>query len=159
MEDATALFRRYKDQVYRLALSFTGSPADAEDVTQTVFLTYLETHPELEEGREKAWLLQVAANESRSLWRRLKRRVTVPLEEAQAVAALPPQAGTVLEAVAKLKSTYRVVLYLFYYEGYSTQEIAQMLRVNQSAVTTRLHRARKQLKKQLEQEGTHETGI
>ena len=43
MDDVIALFHRYKDPVYRLALSFTGSPADAEDVTQTVFLKYLET--------------------------------------------------------------------------------------------------------------------
>lgn len=41
MDDVIALFHRYKDPVYRLALSFTGSAADAEDVTQTVFLKYL----------------------------------------------------------------------------------------------------------------------
>ena len=72
MDDVIALFRQYKDPVYRLALSFTGSPADAEDVTQTVFLKYLETQPELEEGKERAWLLQVTANQCRDLWRRLK---------------------------------------------------------------------------------------
>ena len=74
MDDVIALFHRYKDPVYRLALSFTGSPADAEDVTQTVFLKYLETQPELEEGKERAWLLQVTANQCRDLWRRLRRR-------------------------------------------------------------------------------------
>ena len=91
MDDVIALFHRYKDPVYRLALSFTGSPADAEDVTQTVFLKYLETQPELEEGKERAWLLQVTANQCRDLWRRLRRRATVPLDEAQAVAVLPPR--------------------------------------------------------------------
>lgn len=91
MDDVIALFHRYKDPVYRLALSFTGSAADAEDVTQTVFLKYLETQPELEVGKEKAWLLQVPANQCRDLWRRLRRRATVPLDEAQAVAVLPPR--------------------------------------------------------------------
>lgn len=147
MDDVIALFHRYKDPVYRLALSFTGSAADAEDVTQTVFLKYLETQPELEVGKEKAWLLQVTANQCRDLWRRLRRRATVPLDEAQAV------------AVRKLKPTDRAVIYLFYYEGYSTGEIAGMLRVSQSTVTSRLHRARKKLKEQLEQEGYHETGV
>ena len=159
MDDVIALFRQYKDPVYRLALSFTGSPSDAEDVTQTVFLKYLETQPELEEGKEKAWLLQVTANESRTLWRRLKRRATVPLEEARAVAVLPPKVETVWETVKTLKSIDRGTLYLFYYEGYSTREIAQMLRVSQSSVTSRLSRARKKLKEQLEQEGYHETGV
>ena len=145
MDDVIALFHRYKDPVYRLALSFTGSAADAEDVTQTVFIKYLETQPELEVGKEKAWLLQVTANQCRDLWRRLRRRATVPLDEAQ--------------AVRKLKPTDRAVIYLFYYEGYSTGEIAGMLRVSQSTVTSRLHRARKKLKEQLEQEGYHETGV
>ena len=127
MDDVIALFHRYKDPVYRLALSFTGSPADAEDVTQTVFLKYLETQPELEEGKERAWLLQVTANQCRDLWRRLRRRATVPLEEARAVAVLPPKVETVWETVKTLKPMDRGALYLFYYEGYSTGEIAQML--------------------------------
>lgn len=159
MEDVTALFHRYKDPVYRLALSFTGSPADAEDVTQTVFLKYLETQPELEAGKEKAWLLQVTANQCRDLWRWLKRRAAVPLEEAQAMAVLPPRVEAVAQAVRKLKPTDRAAVYLFYYEGYSTGEIAGMLRTNQSAVTSRLCRARKKLRILLEQEGYHETGI
>ena len=99
MDDVIALFHRYKDPVYRLALSFTGSAADAEDVTQTVFLKYLETQPELEVGKEKAWLLQVTANQCRDLWRRLRRRATVPLDEAQAVAVLPPRVEAVAQAV------------------------------------------------------------
>lgn len=53
----------------------------------------------------------------------------------------------------------RAVLYLFYYEGFSTEEIGQMLHTSQSAVTTRLHRARKNLKATLEQEGYYETGL
>ena len=159
MDDVIALFHRYKDPVYRLALSFTGSPADAEDVTQTVFLKYLEKRPELEAGKEKAWLLQVTANQCRDLWRRLRRRATVPLEEARAVAVLPPQVEAVAQAMEKLKPLDRAAVYLFYYEGYSTGEIAGMLRMNQSAITSRLHRARKKLKILLEQEGYHETGI
>ncbi len=160
MDDVIALFHRYKDPVYRLALSFTGSAADAEDVTQTVFLKYLETQPKLEAGREKAWLLQVTANQCRDLWRRLKRRATVPLEEAaQTASILPPRVEAVAQAVRKLKPTDRAVIYLFYYEGYSTGEIAGMLRTNQSAVTSRLCRARKRLKILLEQEGYYETGL
>ena len=158
MEEALRLFRQYKDSVYRLALSFTGSVQDAEDVTQTVFLKLLETKPALEEGRERAWLFQVAANECRSLWRRLSRRRTEPLEEALTVAA-PEADRAVLEAVGRLKPGDRAVLYLFYYEGYTTGEIGALLGISQSAVTTRLQRARQKLKTILEQEGIHETGV
>ena len=158
MEEALRLFRQYKDSVYRLALSFTGSVQDAEDVTQTVFLKLLEKKPALEAGRERTWLFQVAANECRSLWRRLSRRRTEPLEAALTVAA-PEADRAVLEAVGRLKPGDRAVLYLFYYEGYTTGEIGALLGISQSAVTTRLQRARQKLKTILEQEGIHETGI
>ena len=165
MEEALRLFRQYKDSVYRLALSFTGSVQDAEDVTQTVFLKLLETKPVLEAGRERAWLFQVAANECRSLWRRLSRRRTEPLEAALTVAApeadraAPEADRAVLEAVGRLKPGDRAVLYLFYYEGYSARETGELLGISQSAVTTRLQRARQKLKTILEQEGIHETGV
>ena len=156
--DATELFRRYGDGVFRLCWSYTGSRQDAEDVTQTVFLKLLERQPALEEGRERAWLFQVAANECRSLWRRLSRHRPGPLEEALTVAAQPEEEA-VLEQVLSLRPGDRAVLYLFYYEGYSTQEVGEMLHLSQTAVTSRLQRARKKLKEKLVQEGYHETGV
>ena len=102
MEEILRLFHQYKDAVYRLALSLTGSAADAEDVTQTVFLKLMEKQPELMPGKERAWLFRVAVNECRSLWRRLKLRRTEPLEEALAVAA--PQEEPVLRQVMELKA-------------------------------------------------------
>lgn len=157
MDEILRLFHQYKDAVYRLALSLTGSPADAEDVTQTVFLKLMEKQPELEPGKERAWLLQVTANECRSLYRWLRRRSTVSLDEALAVAA--PEYIPLLTHVMQQRPKDRAVLYLFYYEGFSTEEIGRMLHTSQSAVTTRLHRARKTLKATLEQEGYYETGL
>ena len=106
MDDVRQLFRDHKDCVFRLALSFTGSSADAEDVTQTVFLKLIEKNPVLEKGRERAWLLQVTANECRTLYRRLRVRSTVSLDEALAVAA-PEEDRLLLERVMELKSTDR----------------------------------------------------
>lgn len=157
MDEILRLFHQYKDAVYRLALSLTGSPADAEDVTQTVFLKLMEKQPELEPGKERAWLLQVTANECRSLYRWLRRRSTVSLDEALAVAA--PEYTPLLTHVMQQRPKDRAVLYLFYYEGFSTEEIGRILHTSQSAVTTRLHRARKTLKATLEQEGYYETGL
>lgn len=157
MDEILRLFHQYKDAVYRLALSLTGSPADAEDVTQTVFLKLMEKQPELEPGKERAWLLQVTANECRSLYRWLRRRSTISLDEALAVAA--PEYTPLLTHVMQQRPKDRAVLYLFYYEGFSTEEIGRMLHTSQSAVTTRLHRARKTLKATLEQEGYYETGL
>ena len=154
MNDAVTLFQRYKDPVYRLALSMTGSPADAEDVCQTVFLKLLEKRPALAPEKERAWLLQVTANECRSLWRRLRRRPTVPLDAAAELAA--PPADSLLRRIMELPRGDQAVLYLHYYEGFSTQEVGEMLRISRSAVTTRLLRARKKLKDILEEDCQYE---
>ena len=142
MGDITELFHRYRDDVYRLAVSYTRSPQEAEDVCQTVFLKLLEA--EVSPGKEKAWLMQVTANECRSLLRSHWWKRTAPLEAGLGVAA--PEQESVLGAVMALPPKYRVVVYLHYYAGYTTGEIGQLLRISQSAVTTRLGRARNMLK-------------
>lgn len=154
MNDALGLFQQYKDPVYRLALSMTGSAADAEDVCQTVFLKVLEKQPDLLPGKERAWLFQVTANECRSLWRRLKRRGTVPLDQAAELAA--PEEGALLRQVMELSPKDRTVLYLHYFEGFSTQETGALLNISQSAVTTRLLRARQRLKEQMGEDCLYE---
>ena len=154
MNDALGLFQQYKDPVYRLALSMTGSAADAEDVCQTVFLKVLEKQPDLLPGKERAWLFQVTANECRSLWRRLKRRGTVPLDQAAELAA--PEEGALLRQVMELSPKDRTVLYLHYFAGFSTQETGALLHISQSAVTTRLLRARQRLKEQMGEDCLYE---
>lgn len=154
MNDALGLFQQYKDPVYRLALSMTASAADAEDVCQTVFLKVLEKQPDLLPGKERAWLFQVTANECRSLWRRLKRRGTVPLDQAAELAA--PEEGALLRQVMELSPKDRTVLYLHYFEGFSTQETGALLHISQSAVTTRLLRARQRLKEQMGEDCLYE---
>ena len=81
MYDVMELFRLYKDDVYRLAVSYTHSIQDAEDVCQTVFLKLME-QSSLTPGKEKAWLMQVTANQCRSLLRSVWRKRTGPFEEA-----------------------------------------------------------------------------
>ena len=154
MNDALGLFQQYKDPVYRLALSMTGSAADAEDVCQTVFLKVLEKQPDLLPGKERAWLFQVTANECRSHRRRLKRRGTVPLDQAAELAA--PEEGALLRQVMELSPKDRTVLYLHYFEGFSTQETGALLHISQSAVTTRLLRARQRLKEQMGEDCLYE---
>ena len=147
MADASELFRRYCNDVYRLALSYTRSPQEAEDVSQTVFLKLLE-HPGITPGKEKAWLMQVTANQCRSLLRSSWWKATVPLEDCTHAA---PENRGILQEVLALPPKYRVVLYLHYYECYSTAEIAKLLKISQTAVTTRLARGRQQLQTRLKE--------
>lgn len=148
MPDVTQLFRLYRDDVYRLAVSFTRSPQEAEDVCQTVFLKLLEAGT-ISPGKEKAWLMQVTANQCRSLLRSSWWRRTEALDDALPA---PAPSWDTRHAVMTLPPKYRVVVYLHYYEGYSTKEIASLLKTSQSAVTTRLSRAREQLRRALQEE-------
>lgn len=141
--DVLYLFNRYRDDVYRLAVNYTHNPQEAEDVCQTVFLKLVE-QGELTPGKEKAWLMQVTANECRSLLRSGWWKRTAPLDDT--VPAPQTQADETIQAVMALPPKYRVVIYLRYYENYTTTEIAQLLKISQSAVTTRLSRGREQLK-------------
>lgn len=137
------LFCIYKDDVYRLALSFTRNASEAEDVCQSVFVKLIEQSA-ITPGKEKAWLMQVTANTCRNLLRSGWWKKTAPLEVAAAATAL--QRNDIYHSVMALPPKYRVVIYLHYYEEYTTKEIAQLLHISQSAVTTRLNRARQILK-------------
>lgn len=96
-------------------------------------------------GKEKAWLMQVTANQCRSLLRSVWRKRTEPFEEEvlkEEIMFEQPFLHEVWECISKLKPKYRVVVYLFYYEGYVTKEIAEILHISNTAVTTRLSRTR-----------------
>ena len=141
------LFTRFADDVYRFAYSCTRHAADAEDVCQSVFCRLAEGRTELEPGREKAWLLTCAANAYKNRFRFLRRWEGLPLEAAEAV---PDESGrAVLEAVLSLPEKYRAPVHLYYYEGYSQKEIAEILGLRLTAVQTRMQRARAILKEVL----------
>lgn len=146
-QELADLFRRYGDDVFRLAYSYLGSRADGEDVCQTVFLKLAEGGTVLLPGREKSWLLTCAANLCKSQLRSFWRRNVGELDES-----LPfrdSQDRAVWDAVMALPPKYRAVVHLYYWEGYSQGEIADVLRISRTAVQTRMARARAMLRKEL----------
>ena len=147
--DHAQIFRDYRDDVYRLAVCYTRSREEAEDVCQTVFLKLLE-QKNIASGKEKQWLMKVAANECRNLLRSHWWRTTVPMEDT--ISVEPPQVNETLLAVLSLEPKYRIIVYLHYYEMLSTEEIGKLLHITRSAVTTRLSRARAMLKSKLKED-------
>ena len=146
-EQLADLFRQYGDDVFRLAYSYLGNRADAEDVCQSVFLKLAEGKTALLPGREKAWLLTCAANLCKSQLRSFWRKNVGELDES-----LPFRDDTdreVWDAVMALPPKYRAVVHLYYWEGYSQGEIGDILHISRTAVQTRMARARDMLKKEL----------
>lgn len=150
MQRVKELFEKHKDMVYRLALSYTGNPYDAQDISQEVFLRLIRWIDRIKVGSERGWLAKVTVNCCKNLHSSYERHSTRELMETDAVSR--PEEGGLTEMIMALPGEYSVVVYLFYYEEYSTKEIAKLLHVSQSTVTTRLHRARQQLRELLKEE-------
>ena len=152
-ETATALLDRHGESILRLAYSYLHNQSDAEDILQDTLIQYLRTAPILESpAHEKAWLLRVAGNLSKNLLRAQGYRQADQLEETL-VAQEREDLSYVWEAVKALPVPYREAIHLFYYEGYSTAQIAQILDQKESTVRSRLKRGREKLKPLLEEVG------
>ena len=151
MRDTTGAVDRWGPAVYRLACAVTGSRSDADDVFQEAFLRYHRAAPDFESAaHEKAWLLRVTANRCKSLLCSPWRKRSVPLEDVYACPG--PEESAVTEALAALPSRDRMLLHLYYYEGYRTEEIAGLLGRKSATVRSQLTRARQKLALLLKEE-------
>nr|WP_317380188.1 sigma-70 family RNA polymerase sigma factor [uncultured Faecalimonas sp.] len=144
----------YADTVKRLCMIYLKNEADTEDIFQTVFLKYFESKTKFEnEAHEKAWIIRVTINCCKDLLKNFFRSKTVSLEEyirQQPGEVFSEKDSEVLEAVLALPEKYRNVIYLYYYEEYSAQEISDILKKNVNTIYTWLTRSKKKLKAELE---------
>ncbi len=145
------LVREYGEVVYRLAYAQTRSKNDADDIFQEVFLRVVQSRPTFESGaHEKAWLIRVTLNCLKSHWRTAWRRHVVPLDDR--IIYTEPEDSALDDALRRLTPKYRAAVHLFYYEGYSAAEIAEITGEKPSTVRTRLTRARDKLREMLKGE-------
>ena len=152
------LYRLYATVVLRVSYYYLGNREQAEDVTQDVFVRLLMNRPVLAPGKEKAWLLKVALNRCRDLWRSSWIKKVVLGHPSFECFPAPDEIGelaeknALAEAVHSLKAEFKEVVLLFYYQGYSVAEIAEMLDIAEGTVSSRLSRARNRLEKELKGE-------
>ena len=147
--ELSEIIDRYQSQVYGLALAKTGSRSDAEDVFQEVFLAYFQSGKIFhDEEHRKAWLLRTTINLCRRVTQSFWRKKTVPLTDAgdTPIPFREPEENQVWQALTQLEETYRLPIYLFYFQELSTQEIARVLSIRPGAVRMRLSRGREQLR-------------
>lgn len=150
---AARLMTDYGDNILRLAYSYLHNMSDAEDILQETLIQFLKTQPELTDPvKEKAWMLRVAGNLSKNRIKYNKLRLTDELQESLA-SDHRDDLSYVWEAVKQLPDKYREVVHLFYYEGYATKEIADILGRNESTVRSDLKRGRERLRTILEEGG------
>jgi len=147
-EELIETVEKYRPTVFRVAFGYTGNYEDSEDISQDVFLKLYQTDKNFkDEEHKKAWIIRVTINAAKSLLRtswRVK-RADMPTED------VPYYSDTadseLFDCVMRLTEKYRTVVYLYYYEDYSVEQVAKIVGISRTAVTTRLARAREQLKK------------
>ena len=153
------LYEKYATDVLRVSYFYLGDRQRAEDVCQDVFVRLITNAPVLEEGREKAWLLKVALNRCRDLWRGAWLKRVVLGSPAFELIPAPDdrekrdEEEAMMKAIHQLPAAFREAILLYYYQGYGISEISQMLDLPEGTISSRLSRARKKLEQILKDEG------
>lgn len=146
---------RLRPTVFRLAYGMVRNREDAEDIAQDAFARLYQTNKRFnDDDHVKAWLIRVTINLCKDMvksawYRHREEPVTEISAEDNGISPLK-------SCIERLDAESTAVIYLFYYEGYSVKEIAEIRRTTSAAVRTRLTRARKQLRTMLSEEDYHE---
>lgn len=164
--DLEYLMRRYGDQVLRLAYSYLKDVEEAKDAAQEVFLRVFLSLPKFrKQEMPYTWIYRVTVNLCRDRLRKKKHFLWQFLEddsglvsslntEDQALAKLEEK--EIFMAVMSLPEKYREVIFLYYLYQFNINQIAEITGAGKALVKTRLHRARKKLKKLLIENGVVE---
>ena len=121
--------------------------ADTEDLVQETFLRLIRSAPRFSsEEHEKAWLIVTASNLCKNALKHWSRRSEALEEHPELQSPDRPRVDPVLDAIFRLPPAYKTAVYLYYYEGYSTREMAELLSLPEATVRTHLVRARARLK-------------
>jgi len=151
-ERVVEIYNRNFDMIYRVCFAYLKNLAETEDTVSDVFVKLLKLRTAFENNNhEKAWLLRVSINlckdRLKSRWHKKTSIDSDIISEDNGF-----EIDDTLQAVMKLPSNYKDVIVLYYYEGYKTDEIANILHKPHSTIRNHLSEARKALKGVLEDE-------
>ena len=160
-ETPEKVVQTYSDMDYRLAIAMVHVPADAEDIFQEVFLRYIRKRPAFASAEHgKAWFIRVTVNCAKTFltspWRK---RIQMEASPEPLLCFAKEEEGELYAALLQLPPKYRAPLHLYYYEGYSTEEISRMLHIKPSTVRMQLSRGRAYLKEKLKGEWEDENPL
>ncbi len=141
-EDIEKTFDTYADMIYSLSFIMLRNKSDAEDIVQDTFVKYMRSDKQFEsEDHKKAWLIRVSSNLCRDLLRYSSRHRTENIEDLKETTAAPAETE-IREALYSLPENIRIVMLLHYVHEYKVREIADILKITQSAVKMRLKKGR-----------------
>ncbi|HHW01075.1 MAG TPA: RNA polymerase sigma factor [Clostridiaceae bacterium] len=150
-EELLQIYNRHVNTVYRICFMYMKNRPDTEDMVQNTFIRLMKDKTVFQsEEHEKAWLIRTATNLCKDYFKHWWSRTVGINHMEEAVVEEPFKVDSVLEKVMELPAKYKTAVYLYYYEGYSTVEIAKILKKSESTIRGYLHTARKLLKMEME---------
>ncbi|MBP5529374.1 MAG: RNA polymerase sigma factor [Lachnospiraceae bacterium] len=149
-KDLEAVIDRYSNMLYKICFLILKNEQDTKDVLQETFLTYYTKKPSFnDEEHKKAWLIKVSQNKCREFLRFHKKHAAVPLDEMEETLVitdgLSASESDLLSLIWDLDYKLKSAVILYYIEGYTVSETAEILKTSPSAVKKRLQRAREKL--------------
>lgn len=151
-ESIRELYLRNYNTLYRVSFMYLKNAHDSEDAVHNTFLKAIETGKRFEsEKHEKAWLIRVTSNICKNMLKAASRK-NEPLSDNIPDSSISSEAKELLYALSDLPDSFKIPVYLFYYDGYSSDEIGHMLHITPSAVRSRLQKARELLRNVLDDE-------
>ncbi|NMA66750.1 MAG: RNA polymerase sigma factor [Clostridiaceae bacterium] len=149
-EELIEIYNRHVKTVYRVCYMYMKNQSDTEDMVQNTFLRLMRDKTVFQSTEhEKAWLIRTATNLCKDHFKNWWSK-TVGIDQVTETASEQINLDYNLDLVKALPSKYKTPIYLYYYEGYSTAEIAKILKKNPSTVRSYLYKGRKLLKMEME---------
>lgn len=151
-EEFETKYDLYGDMLYKIAFLYLGNAQDAEDALQDVFIKLLYNAPAFNnKSHEKAWLIRTTQNKCKDMLKASSNKnISIDDLELSSVADDNDTKIDVVKQIVSLPTKYKSAIILFYYYDYSVQDIANILKISNSAVKMRLKRGREILKIELE---------
>lgn len=147
MNEFEKIYERHYSMVYRVSFSYLKNIEDTKDAVSEVFLTLLQKKIKFQSfEHEKAWLIRVTINLCKNRlkhWWRKNRRIN---DYTNLESENPLNDSSLIHTVMELPERFRDVIYLYYYEGYTSEEISKLLKKPHSTIRYHLQEARKYLK-------------
>lgn len=154
-EKFLSIFNLYKNDIYRLAYSYTKNIMDSDDVVQNVFVKLYKSKKILEKNdiEIKKWLIKVTINDCKTIFlSSWKRKICSLTEKEENTIKVDNKEYGLLDEINNLSKTERIVIFLYYYENYKIKEISNIIKKSETNVQTILYRARNKLKKIIKEE-------
>ena len=147
-DDIVAIYKRHVKTVYRLCFSYLRNENDTEDAVQNVFIKLIKHSGEfMSSEHEKAWLITCATNHCKDVLKSAyAKRTDFEVPDLADKNSRLPFGNETLQSVLALPEKYKTAVYLYYYEGYKTNEIARIIDRPASTVRSYLSEARKLLR-------------